>query len=532
MKKLTSSPFWALAVVAALGMGLTACGSGSDSNGGPDTGMTDDTPDPAIAQRDAIKMAIAAASTAVGAVDDDSSDATVGAADTAIANARSAIAAAADVPMEEKDGHTGTVNALASDLGNRKTSRTAAMDSKSEQEQKTTIANAKALKNAIDTVDGFATKPAVTTASIPAFDPDGDGTITTNTVAITLKKVDAADMLNGWSGQDYMGENGTGDAKTTGMVRVYSNAEAPKSVSFTTESGETIHGLQRATGAPSGDYTLSTTEGDPATADPAASREIGGFPTTGTTSYEEDDTVTGTYMGAAGTYKCVSDVCTSIAAGANGIDLGTGWTFTPAGGAVLQQKDAQYLQFGWWVRKDKDGPTHAGVIYSPVGTGLTAVTTINSAALVGKATYMGKAAGKFAISDPLRPAYDNAGHFTADAELMADFKETESTLSGTIDAFRLNDGSADPGWSVALQKTLFDTDKFVTDDSATTADRTVWSIDGLKGPASGSWEAQLFNDKAKDDKSNVPDSVAGSFSSSISTTHSMVGAFGATKTKQ
>ena len=98
--------------------------------------------------------------------------------------------------------------------------------------------------------------------------------------------------------------------------------------------------------------------------------------------------------------------------------------------------------------------------------------------------------------------------------------------------------SEDPGWSVELQKAGFINgtanadDAFKTDALDTTADRTVWSIGAGKGAASGSWEAQMYDETASgaaDDGSNVPTSVVGSFESSIGSTHSMVGAFGADK---
>lgn len=357
--------------------------------------------------------------------------------------------------------------------------------------------------------------------SIPVIDLDGAGTGTVTSAALTLEKGASVGSLGSWSGTDYAGVDGTGDAKSTGMVRVYANQAASKSVTFASEAGGAIHAWQATSGDPVGDYTVVTSA-------PAQQGAVGGFPTTGTTTYEDDDTVPGTFMRASGIYECTAATCTA-AVTANGIDLGTGWTFTPAAGATLQQPDASYLHFGWWVRKDKDGPTHAGVFYGSGGTtALTASTAINTAALIGKATYTGSAAGKFAISDPLRAAHDNSGHFTANAELEADFKATGSTLSGTIDAFRLNDGSDDPGWSVELQKAGFTSPNFGSDTDATTADVTVWSIGENSGGASGSWTAQMF-DEAEADGSNVPTSVVGSFSSSIGTTHSMVGAFGATK---
>ena len=403
-----------------------------------------------------------------------------------------------------------------------------------EEAAKARSATAKALKAAIDIAKLDASDTA-TNVSDPTMIPvlDGDGlTATTgdDTGVIPLKKGDAVGSLGSWKGTDYAGmEAATGaPAKNTGMVRVYSNQGAPKSVTFASEDGIAVHGWQLAT-APADvndDYAVITTT-------PAQQRNVGGFPTTGTTDYDNEDTVSGTFMGASGTYTCVATAgCDSIVT-ADGINLPTAeWTFKPAPGAVLQQADDRYLQFGWWVRKDKDGPTHAGAFHrvvTPTDTPLVALTdaVINNAALVGKASYAGAAAGKFAISDPLRAAHDNSGHFTANAKLDADFKVTGSTLSGMIDGFRLNDGSDDPGWSVELQKAGFNTPNFGTNDTDDD-DQTVWSINGAKSPASGAWQAQMFDENANDD-SNVPTSVVGSFNSTIGTTHTMVGAFGAEK---
>ena len=379
-------------------------------------------------------------------------------------------------------------------------------------------ATAKALKKAI--ADGMSVT-GVTTDMIPVIGEDPDAT-----AAITLKKGDAAGMLGSWNGMDYTGMAGTGDSKSTGMVRAYSNTEAAKSVSFL--SADAGHGLTLTSDAGDGDAFVAPTD---------ASSDIDGsdFPTVGEMTYTgADRKFSGTFMGASGTYECTStDDCKATASGDDGITLAGTWTFTPSPGATVQPKDLHYLQFGWWVRKDSKGsPTHADVFYRQMGD-LTAVSEdrINNAALQGEATYTGKAAGKFAISDPLNADNDNSGHFTANAKLTADFMTTESTLSGTINTFRLNDDSTDPGWSVALQEAMFmnDGDKFGSDDDITSMDTTVWSIGGNKGAASGSWEAQMYDDKTKDDGSNVPDSVVGKFMSNIGSTHSVVGAFGAEK---
>ena len=512
----------------ALSLALAGCGGGSSSSapqpasgGGGAADDEQQTPSPEQLASTASGL-LDTAKAAVDAVMDDSDDATVMIADTAVTNAANAVKAAS-----EADNHamlTQRLGTLQGSLTEKKTSRTAAMSAAAGEKRKTMTAEAKALKAAI--MAGMAAGDvAVTTGSIPGFDPDGNsGSITTETAAITLKKGDATGMLGSWSGTDYTGMVGTGDAKTTGMVRAYSNAEAAKSHGFATEAGEDVHGLSHATSTDvKGDYAIG--EGDDG-------MKVGGFPTTGQHDYDPKDEVAGSYMGASGTYTCTAaagSMCMATAAGEDGTTLSTGWTFMPSSGAMVEQKDANYLQFGWWVRKDKDGPTHAGAFYRPNVTALAAVTAIDNDTLIGPATYMGAATGKFAISNPLDAGNDNAGHFTADVELTADFKETGSTLTGTIDAFQLNDGSDDPGWNVELQKTTWSsTNSNFATATTPSGDQTVWSIGGAKGGASGSWAAQMYNDKASD-STNIPHSVAGSFSSSIGTTHSMVGAFGAEK---
>ena len=457
---------------------------------------------------------------------------------TAVGTLKSAIDAATNLDDGDKAGYV-SLHATASGLiTTAQKGRDDADDAQDTADMKAMTAKAKALKKAIDTdatSDGTAAI-TVTPMSIPAIDLDGAGTGTDTSAVLTLKKGDAVAAMGSWMGMDYAGEAGTGDAKTTGMVRAYSNAEASKSATFASEAGEAVHGWARATtGTPADDYTVVTTTA-------AQQAAVGGFPTTGTHRYDEDEDVTGTFMGASGTYTCnVAAGCAS-AVTADGINLGDGWLFKAAPGATLQNKDGAYLQFGWWVRQDKDGPTHAGAFRGMTGTPTLATATYDSATstggigtanLVGEATYTGKAAGKFAVSDPLRPANDNAGHFTADAKLMANFQDTQTTatdlttLTGTIDNFRLNDGSTDPGWSVELQKAPFDgTNVFGTVSATSTGDRTVWSIGDGKGASSGEWEAQMYYDKASDEN-NTPHSVVGTFESNIGSTHSMAGAFGA-----
>ena len=103
----------------------------------------------------------------------------------------------------------------------------------------------------------------------------------------------------------------------------------------------------------------------------------------------------------------------------------------------------------------------------------------------------------------------------------------DSSITGTIDNFRLNDGSANPGWSVNLEKANWedDNDRF---EGSTASNGTVWSIgeDNKDGDPTGSWEAQLFRTGTA--TTGIPDTVGGAFRSWIGNTHEMRGAFGAT----
>ena len=145
---------------------------------------------------------------------------------------------------------------------------------------------------------------------------------------------------------------------------------------------------------------------------------------------------------------------------------------------------------------------------------------IDGTALVGKATYTGKATGKFAISNPLNAANDDSGHFTADAVLKADFKAAAgSTLEGAIDKFRLKDGTTDPGWTVKLNEANS------LNTNTWNGPNTEWHIGEIKGGKSGTWEALMY--AGDNEGNNTPADVVGLFHSAIGSTHEMRGGFGA-----
>ena len=547
-----------------MAVALSACGGGGSTSAPqmPDPGPM---PDPQMACEDAggrynadgtctsaedlaaeqlamergdISTAIMAATTAVNAVNNDSTDAQVSAADTAITNAKNAIAAATNVPAGEKAANTQTVNALENQLSGAKTARQTAMDAADEAMKAAMAKTGKALRAALGPDSAGTTAlnniaaPVLAATGLTIDAAAGAGALpdATDPALVELKAGDPAGSLGSWMGMDYARTTGTGASKLTNEARVYTNQGAPKSVTFA-KAGYTV---ATATSGADIDGYLTLDVSDAAT----LGRILGAtFTHSGTQTHQpprENDPlyVRGTYDGAPGEYRCTG-ACSSTNDGKGSPSALAGtWHFKPDAGAMVSQPDDTYLYYGWWVSKDKDGgPTAASAftgIVQPAATPLAAATA--GGTLTGSATYVGHAAGKFAMSNTL-DGTGNGGHFTADAELKATFGSgTTAGMTGTIDNFRLNDGSEDPGWSVSLARGAWDNAGGIT---APASDPTVWSIDGNKAPASGTWSGQMYDEKPGDppagDGSTVPTTVTGTFYSEFSTIGRMVGAFGADK---
>ena len=513
-----------VAVLAVAGCG----GGGDDTMTTPDPMPTPD-PDPAIAERAMIDTAIMAARAAVPGIDNDSTDTEVSAAEMAVASARAAIAAADNVPAAEKAAHTTTVNALEAQLDAAKTARMMANDEADEAAAEAMAALGKALHAALagpdpatqNALNNLEAVPALSATGLSVDAAAGAGTIDDATAheAVALEAGDSAGSHGGWSARDYADSDGNNEA------RVYSNAAAPTSQPFAEKYPES---------------DANVTDGVLTVADSDAARALvmaDAFTHQGTQTHVVPDRsdavyVRGTYDGAPGEYSCTA-TCSSTNDGSGSPNgLGGTWTFTPDTGAMVSQPDDEYLYYGWWVRKDSDGnPTAASAFAGVVepnagdldnGGDLTTIT--------GSASYAGNAAGKYAIDNVLEGT-GHGGHFTADAELEATFGAGATAgVTGTIDNFRLNDGSEDPGWSVALARGGIGAAGAI---SAPAADPTVWSINGNEAPASGTWSGTMYDEMpgvAPDgDGSNIPTTVTGTFYSEFSTIGRMVGAFGADK---
>ncbi len=520
-----------LVLVASLALLLAGCGGGSSSTEPEETGPTPEemAMERAKTQTTALMTASTGVDTALdGLSGSEPTQAQIDAVNTAIGGLEAAIMAAADVDDAVKAGYQGKVDSAKITAMNADEALMAMEKEANEMEAKEMAALGKMLRTALGSNPlGYlaATDPATFTAGKLTISP---GTLPTGVTTIpALDAGGSAGMLSGWAGMDYA-HTTDDDNKVKNEARVYTNRGEPGMIPFDKEK-DGRYTLVSEDGPTKGYVLLGSNEAPDTRAMADAFTHSG---EQNHTKPAESDAVyiSGSYDGAQGRFRCASG-CSSINDGKGTVTSLEGtWHFKPDAGAMVSQPDANYLYYGWWVNKDKDGePTAAsafsGLMASDGGLTATAIAT------TGSATYKGGAAGKFAMSNPL-DGTGSGGHFTADAELKATFgANTEGSVTGTIDNFRLNDGSEDPGWSVALAKGELNSTNGTI--SAPAEDPTVWSINGNKASASGTWSGQMYDEMPagadNDDGSNVPTTAIGEFQSMFGANGSMVGAFGVDK---
>ena len=507
-------------------------------------------------QRKTISDAIAAAKAAVAAVMDDSDDAVVEAATKAIADARVAIAGQADVPDEEKSANTATVGEIMARLETAKASRMKAMDAAQkakDAENAAMAATAAKLYKGIAAQDGSPTTTAGGTAlsageRAAAYNdsdvPSGNtpvtpvdtrimvGIGTEDPVALSEDKKTTVAALHGWKGKRY-----TAEPEDDGMYEamVYSNVGDPTmGPKFNSGTGDGNVGF--ALDGTSGETpVLSGITGYAARVDSPSFDQSAGAKEFKLPANTVRVTLSGSYYGVSGTYYCTpaaDSTCASRKA-AMGFELGStlddtnaftagGWTFKPANpeARVMSAADAIYASYGWWIHKSEDGGTFTASAFADVKGAVPAAAALND--LEGTATYMGGAAGKYALSSSTGGKND-AGHFTARATLEADF--SDNSITGTIDNFMGADGMS-RDWSVELKEAAVAATGGITRIGTDQTDNdTVWTIDGGAAAASGEWSGTLYDN----DDGGIPKVGTGTFYSEYGTAGRMVGAFGANK---
>ena len=329
----------------------------------------------------------------------------------------------------------------------------------------------------------------------------------------------SAVTVGGWTGAAY---TATDDAAgTADEVVFYADIEAPGTQPFSGAMGKygTADGIDTDGNLAVGSATDATMI---ASSDFPTGPGIVSHPA-GADGVAE---VTGTFDGAPGTYVCTpatDNGCTSSIRSGGGIALagGGGWKFVPAEGAMVAKPDTEYRYFGWWLRMAADDGYAVGIFHGGVGGDAQDFASLPQ--LQGTATYSGPAAGKFVIDSRIGPA--EAGEFTASAMLEVDFGDNSAlgTVTGTVDGFMVNEAAME--WSVELQSAAISANGAIAAGGTSTS-RTVWSIDGEQGAATGSptWGGQ-FHDVGE---TRVPNAATGAFESAYGELGRMTGAFGTT----
>ena len=530
--KFDGNRIFSFMLAAAFALTLAGCGGGGGTAQMPDT-----MPDPQMecegaggrwadmtctsaeeltmerqaAQRTAISTAISAASEAVAVVNDDSTDANVMAADAAIEAANAAIADAADVPEAEKAAHSGRVSQIEGRLSAALESRTAAMDAAADAAQMALNAMAMKLYAGLNPFVLAANRPSVGTLSLTGssltgtFDTDGFGGTEAAQAAVTLPASGAATpSAGGWAGTDYVLTAGG----VTNHAVVYRNQGPP-----TVEAFEVTHAGIIADGA----IPSTATGFDTFNIMGAEFASGAGSKTHAVPDNAVYVSVRGTFDGAPGEFRCTAD-CVSSVDSDTGVSLAGTWSFRADTGAMTSRPDADYNVFGWWARDDGTSVRVAPFVFQ-VGTETDITTSLGP--LQGEATYVGGAAGKVAVFNPLSDVNNAAGAFTADATLTAKFGDASvlGTVSGTIDNFSVEGEAKD--WSVALKDaTIGSGAQYSSGDNATT-----WTIGGTAAADSGWWAGSLYDL----DDGGVPQSTIGTISAEYGNIGAMVGTFGADK---
>ncbi len=358
------------------------------------------------------------------------------------------------------------------------------------------------------------------------------------------------------------------------VVMVTTDIEAPKATMFTRVANQVLNENPATTGGT--DYrslriitsnALDTSgQGDDGTGSPItntlslmnirgpAAAADGGVQTitytddSGTADVNERR-FTGTYNGAPGTYVCTGTGACSATVNDKGVVsamAGDVWTFTPNAGATSDVDDADYLHYGFWLKRttDSNGVLTYNEVETFAGSSVAASTGSELDVVTGSATYSGGATGVYVhsvVNPDATEASATSGHFRADVNLTAYFGQTVddttttgvdesgrlapnllNTITGTISDFVLSGGEAN-GWSVALRGTR-------ATGANTFTGTASGGVAGSMGSLSGTYHGPTPETTSTGDGSTrvAPGSVVGEFNSVFSN-GSVAGGFGARK---
>ena len=348
-------------------------------------------------------------------------------------------------------------------------------------------------------------------------------------------RADALPAIEDWDGSMYaLGPNDDGE---TEIVGVYTDIAAPDPTDF-----GSVYTLNVSTNTDNDDPQV-TNEALRVTTANLSKIMSAGFSApseavavltfyeddAGTENIDEAAEVMGTYDSLPGTYRCAeSPVCTvNIDAEGELTAISNGWAFIPAPGPTVDVPDADYLYYGFWVKKtEKDGATTYNAVQTFAGArGIDAYRREDMLQVRGNASYEGGAAGvyvKNSLASDGEIDTATSGTFKADVSLMANFGgedvavNKQYSIEGSASNFVLS-GGEENAWSVNLKA-----------DFGSTNNEFTGTADG--GGAEAAWNATFYGAPAEntpDGRAKVaPPSLAGEFNVNFLNGHA-AGAFGA-----
>jgi hypothetical protein len=256
------------------------------------------------------------------------------------------------------------------------------------------------------------------------------------------------------------------------------------------------------------------------------------------TEDENEGAIDGKFDGADGTFVCVSSGCSLVTDGDGELMTVDGtWRFTPDEKVTVDVPDADYLHYGFWLKRttDADGATTYNEVETFAGSSIEPSGGV--ADVDGSATYNGGATGVYVHSEVNSDGSNvgtTAGQFAADATLTAIFGQVPvseadntgtiapsllNTLTGDITNFALEHNEANT-WAVNLKGVIQAEENTVDGTAAGSA-----SGGGAPGTFTASFHGAVDDDN---DFTVQPSSVVGEFGANFSN-GAVAGAFGARK---
>ena len=337
----------------------------------------------------------------------------------------------------------------------------------------------------------------------PVFTRTSGDAMLTTAPTLRFRKVDPPAAIEGWAGLQYMMDGNVNDETIVVYTNIKPGKDATFSAFYTTQGRLGVTGtftdgsvnlaLTALTAASkAGLYGSGVFPSGPV--------QTYSYEDKDSTTTVDERKRAGTFNGVPGVYACTDqDGCTAETdASGNLVTLTGAWTFTPTkatsmiAGALTQE---DYLHFGYWLKTTygSDGATFDVETFYGAGAGMaeyeaSADSDTIPAGVSGTAEYVGPAAGVYMRAETFTEdnGVDSAttGAFTAVANLAATFDSTtiaNNKIGGTVSNF-MDDNGRSLGWTVMLTD-----NKFANANNVSTG-----VTQGHEDAARGAWTAQFY----------------------------------------